>query len=301
MRHLQPLEYFNAIVAAGSIRKAAETLSITSTALNRRLLAIEEELGVDLFERVPKGVQLSAAGEILLLHIREQIADMARVKSQISDLKGERRGHVAIACSQAILTSFLPVEISKYRSQHPFVTFSVQVRDRVAAEEALLDRSADLALVFEPVQLADFQTLLAVKQSVWVLMPKDHPLAHKPILRMRECLRFPVGLPTKQYGVRHILEASARRISLNLAPVVESDSFDYLRYQAAEEGIITFQIEIGLPLNLESIGLVACKLDERDVPDGMLYVGQLKGRTLPVAGAKFANQILAALAQRCDS
>ena len=124
MRHLQPLEYFNAIVAAGSIRKAAETLSITSTALNRRLLAIEEELGVDLFERVPKGVQLSAAGEILLLHIREQIADMARVKSQISDLKGERRGHVAIACSQAILTSFLPVEISKYRSQHPFVTFS---------------------------------------------------------------------------------------------------------------------------------------------------------------------------------
>ena len=301
MRHLQPLEYFNAIVAAGSIRKAAETLSITSTALNRRLLAIEEELGVDLFERVPKGVQLSAAGEILLLHIREQIADMARVKSQISDLKGERRGHVAIACSQAILASFLPVEISKYRSQHPFVTFSVQVRDRAAAEDALLDRSADLALVFEPVQLADFQTLLAVKQSVWVLMPKDHPLAHKPILRMRECLRFPVGLPTKQYGVRQILEASARRISLNLAPVVESDSFDYLRYQAAEEGIITFQIEIGLPLNLESIGLVACKLDERDVPDGMLYVGQLKGRTLPVAGAKFANQILAALAQRCDS
>jgi DNA-binding transcriptional LysR family regulator len=301
VRHLQPLEYFNAIVAAGSIRKAAETLSITSTALNRRLLAIEEELGVDLFERLPKGVQLSAAGEILLLHIREQIADMARVKSQISDLKGERRGHVAIACSQAILTSFLPVEISKYRSQHPFVTFSVQVRDRAAAEEALLDRSADLALVFEPVQLADFQTLLAVKQSVWVLMPKDHPLAHKPILRLRECLRFPVGLPTKQYGVRHILEASARRISLNLAPVVESDSFDYLRYQAVEEGIITFQIEIGLPLNLESIGLVACKLDERDVPDGVLYVGQLKGRTLPVAGAKFANQILAALGQRCES
>ena len=132
-------------------------------------------------------------------------------------------------------------------------------------------------------------------------MPKDHPLAHKPILRLRECLRFPVGLPTKQYGVRHILEASARRISLNLAPVVESDSFDYLRYQAVEEGIITFQIEIGLPLNLESIGLVACKLDERDVPDGVLYVGQLKGRTLPVAGAKFANQILAALGQRCDS
>ncbi|HAB39035.1 MAG TPA: hypothetical protein DCE52_13765 [Rhodobacteraceae bacterium] len=300
MRHLQPLAYFNAVVAAGSIRKAAETLAITSTALNRRILAIEEELGVDLFERLPRGVQLSAAGEILLRHIRDQIADMERVKSQISDLKGERRGHIAIACSQAILTSFLPVEISKYRSQHPFVTFSVQLRDRAAAEQALLDKSADLAIVFEPVQLADFQTLLSVKQSVWVLMPKNHPLAKQPTLRLRECLRYPVGLPSKQFGVRHILEASARRISLNLAPVVESDSFDYLRYQALEEGIITFQIEIGLPLNLESIGLVACKLDERDVPAGVLYVGQLKGRTLPVAGAKFANQILAALGQNSN-
>src|SRR5215470_9014099 len=101
VRHLLPLRYIDAVVRAGSIRKAAESLSITSTALNRRILSMEQELGAPIFERLSRGVRLSAAGEILIHHARAQIADMERVKSQISDLSGVRRGHVSIACSQA--------------------------------------------------------------------------------------------------------------------------------------------------------------------------------------------------------
>ena len=54
-RQLAPLTFIEAIARAGSIRKAAETLSITSTALNRRVLALEDELGVQIFERLPRG------------------------------------------------------------------------------------------------------------------------------------------------------------------------------------------------------------------------------------------------------
>ena len=86
MRHLLTLRYIDAIARAGSIRKAAESLSITSTALNRRILSMEQELGAPIFERMATGVRLSAAGEILVQHARAQIADMERIKSQISDL-----------------------------------------------------------------------------------------------------------------------------------------------------------------------------------------------------------------------
>ena len=108
MKHLLPLKYIDAVADAGSIRQAAERLAITSTALNRRVIAMEEELGVPIFERLPRGVRLSTAGEILVHHIRSQISDFERVKSQIADLSGERRGHVSIACSQALLPYFLP-------------------------------------------------------------------------------------------------------------------------------------------------------------------------------------------------
>ena len=79
MRHLLPLQYIDAVARAGSIRKAAETLAITSTALNRRILTMEEDLGVQIFERFPRGVRLSAAGLILIHHIRTQIVYLVRV------------------------------------------------------------------------------------------------------------------------------------------------------------------------------------------------------------------------------
>ncbi|GAB6052737.1 LysR family transcriptional regulator [Magnetospira thiophila] len=300
MRHLLPLRFIDAVARAGSIRKAAETLAITSTALNRRILAMEEDLGVPIFERLPRGVRLSAAGEILLHHFRAQLSDMEQVKSQIADLSGERRGHVSIACSQALLPYFLPAQISSYRSAHPAVTFSVYLRDRAAAEQALVDFSADLALVFEPVRLMDVQVLQTVRQPVYAVMTSTHPLAGQGTLRLRDCLRYPIALPTTPYGVRHLLEAAVRRTSLSLHPVVESDSFEFLRYHAQAEDIITFQIAIGLPAASESQTLVSLPLDERDVPHGALYIGQLRGRALSVAAARFANQMLGTFAERFD-
>ena len=299
MRHLLTYQYLEAIVRAGSIRKAAETLAITSTALNRRILALEQELGEELFERLPKGVRLSTAGEVFYHFARSQLRDFERVKSHIADLQGERRGHVSIACSQAMLTSYLPKEIAFYRKQHPAVTFEVQVRDRSAAEQALLDVSADLALVFEPVQLADFQVIYSVQQPVYALLPTDHPLAEFPELTLLQCQDYPIALPTQAYGVRKLLEMSARRSRGRLRPDVESDSFEFLRYQAIAEGVITFQIEMGLPLNLQDNGLVAIRMNQKDVPPGILYIGQLKGRTLPVAAAKFAIQLINSLDKFC--
>ncbi|WP_340119214.1 LysR family transcriptional regulator [Pelagibius sp. 7325] len=300
MRHLLPLRYIDAVAKAGSIRKAAETLNITSTALNRRILAMEEELGVPIFERFARGVRLSAAGEVLIHHIRSQLSDIERVKSQIADLSGARRGHVAIACSQALLPYFLPEQISTYRSVHRAVTFSVLLRDRTAAEQALIDLTADLALVFEPVRFSEFQNLLTIRQPVHAVMAHDHPLAGAASLRLRDCLSFPIALPAAAYGVRHLLELAVRRTSLDLDPVVESDSFEFLRYHAASENLVSFQIPIGLPANGQRAEVVSCPVDVRDVPPGVLYFGQLRGRTLPVAAARFAHQMLESFVRRFD-
>lgn len=298
MRHLTPLQFIDAIARAGSIRKAAETLAITSTALNRRLLALEDELGVPIFERLPRGVRLSTAGELLIHHIRSQLSDFERLKSRISDLAGERRGHVSIACSQALLPYFLPEQIAVYRASHPLVTFSVFLRDRAAAEQALVDHSVDLALVFEPVRLSEFQVLATARQAVHAVMPPHHALAGQETVRLASCAQYPIAMPTVQYGVRHLIDLALRRSSVELRPAVESDSFEFLRRLPAREGIIAFQIPIGLPLDDGVDGIVSRRLDRRDIPEGLLYLGQLRGRTLPVAAAKFASQLERVLMDR---
>ena len=302
MKHLLPLTYIDAVVKAGSIRRAAGTLAITSTALNRRILALEDELGVPIFERMARGVRLTTAGEILIHHVCGQLTDMERVKSQIADLSGERRGHVSIACSQALLPYLLPEQIAIYRGKNPGVTFGVLLRDRAAAEQALVDFSADLVLVFEPVRLLEFQNLLNIRQPLHAVMAAAHPLAKQQSVRLRECLRYPVVLPTENFGVRHLLEAAVRRTSLTLNPVVVSDSFEFLRNHAVAENVVAFQIPIGLPARDEQAGVVSRVVDRRDVPSGLLYFGQLRGRTLPVASARFAQQMMAHFEARfeCD-
>lgn len=298
MHSLSPHQFIDVIARAGSIRKAAEALSITSTALNRRVLALEQELGVPVFERLPRGVRLSTAGELLVTHLRNQASDFERLKSQLADLAGERRGHVSIASSQALLPFFLPEQIGRYRRDHPGVSFGVHLRDRAAAEAALVEHAADLALIFEPIRVSEVQVLCTVRQPIHAVLAADHPLAAQPVLRLRDCAGYPVGLPTAQYGVRHLFDLALQRLSVRLRVVLESDNFDFLRRYPAQEPLITFQIPIGLPAGGMAEGVVSRPVDPRDIPAGRLYLCQLRGRTLPVAAAKFAALLEGALESR---
>lgn len=294
MRHLQTFKLIEAVARAGSMRRAAEDMNITASALVRRINRFEDEFGAELFERLPGGVRLNPAGELLLHHYRATLSDLSRVQSQVSDLSGERRGHVSIACSQALIPYFLPREIARYRAEHPGVTFSVNVRDRSQAEQELAGYSSDLALVFEPVYLVDFEVVHVIPQAVNVVMRADHPLAAKSEIRLRDCLDTPHVAPSAKYGVRHLMDFAARRGTRRVSPVVETESFELIRHYVLHEGVIGFQIPIGLRAATDG-SLVFRAISERDLPPGNLILGQMRGRTLPVASARFAMQLAVAL------
>lgn len=69
------------------------------------------------------------------------------------------------------------------------------MRDRAAAEAALIDHDADIALIFEPVRLSEMQEVAAARQPIHALMQADHPPAFRPVIRLRDCAEDPIGLP----------------------------------------------------------------------------------------------------------
>lgn len=294
MKHLQNFRMIEAVARAGSMRRAAEDMNITASALTRRINAFEEDFGTELFERLLGGVRLNPAGELLLHHYRTMQSDLLRVQGQVADLAGERRGHVSIACSQAMLPFFLPEQIARYRAEHPGVTFTVNVRDRAQAEQELATYSSDLVLVFEPIYLVDFEVLCIAPQPVTAVMRADHPLAKKSEIRLRDCLDAPHVAPPNKYGVRHLLDFAARRGARRLSPVVETESFELIRHYVMHENVIGFQIPIGLRNDPDS-ATVFRPISEKDLPVGNLILGQMRGRTLPVASARFAMQLSQAL------
>jgi DNA-binding transcriptional LysR family regulator len=209
MRHARILRYVDEIARCGSIRKAAERLNVTASAMNRRVADLEDELGARLFERKPRGVRLTSAGELFVRYAREQATDMERVKSQIEDLKGLRRGTVRIACSQALAHEFLPAEIAAFRAAHPLVAFEVKVLDHERAIAALASYDTDLVLVFRPPFLATFQPLMRLPQRLIALMAAAGSCSTR-LPRAPGCILRPSSNPTRSSSCAATSRASGR-------------------------------------------------------------------------------------------
>ncbi|WP_232628704.1 LysR family transcriptional regulator [Methylobacterium sp. Leaf118] len=293
MKHLRSLTAVAEVARCGSIRRAAERLNLTPSALTRQIQDIEYELGTPIFERLAQGMRLNAAGELLARHIRDQAADLDRVRSQIADLSGVRRGHVALACSQAFVTRMIPEEVETYRAQFPQVAFTVQVRDHTQAVAALVSFEADLALILQPPPSAELQALYAGRQSLCVLMRARHPLAaQEGPIRLRDCLAHALALPDRSLAIRHHIEHALARRGVEMRATVESGSLEFLRNVVLREDVVSFQVPSGIP---EDPRLHSRPIDTRDLDPMCVVLAQLRGRLLPVAATKFADQLAARL------
>ena len=292
MRHQRTLRYFDQVTRSGSIRKAAEVLNVTASALNRRIMDIEAELGAQLFERQARGMRLTAAGEVFTRFVRNQIAEAERMLSQIEDLKGMRRGTVRIAGSQALAHGFLPEAISTFQRTYPLITFEVTISDHERAMSALATLEVDVVLVFRPPHLPNFQPVLTIGQRLVALMAEDHPLSEKPMLRLADCRQYPLALPEKSIGGRQLLDEVTARAGVTLNPSIQSNSFEFLRGCLVGSRTISFQIEVGaLPDYLAGSGVICRPVDPRDVPASNLVLGQLRERNLPIAAAMFCEHL----------
>lgn len=239
-------------------------------------------------------MKLTTAGELLLRWVKNQDADLQRVMSQIAELRGMQRGEVTIACSQAAQI-FLAREISSFRQRYPLIKFTVKVTDPPAALQQLSNFECDLVLIFMPFISADLQIVRSIEQRVVAVMAHDHPLAAQPSVRLSECGSYDVALSSPALGGREWLERVLIAASGRLSVMFDGNAFVMLPSIVRNSHVIGFNLEIGT-LDWAADPLLAIR-PISDIPrsNGPITLGQLKGRTLLIAGAKFAEHLRGAL------
>ncbi|MEA1675973.1 LysR family transcriptional regulator [Nitrospirillum sp. BR 11163] len=283
--------YINEVARIGSVRQAAERLNVTPSALLRRIQDVEHDLGAPIFERHSSGVRLTAAGEVLIRWIRSQSADLRRVYSEIEELSGLQRGEIRLACSQAVARGFVLRQVAAFRKKHPNVRFKITVTDHSTAMRQLTAFEIDLVLIFRPLRHPELHPIMSIGQGLVAIMSADHPLAAKDILRLRECAEYETAMPKSSFGGREIIENRLAASSAKLSIGVESNSFDLLGDLVAVSNLIAFQIDIGADLWRNDPRYAVRRISDLDRTYGPLVLGQLKGRPLPLAAAKFAEQM----------
>jgi DNA-binding transcriptional LysR family regulator len=147
MRHLRIYRAIRLIQRTGSIRKAAELLAISPSALNRSVQGFEEELGLPVFERVPGGVRLTSAGELLLDLLDRHMTEFDDFRTQLANLRDGLSGELRLALGADIGAGVVLSAVRDFEEAFPGVSVDLATADGAAQ---LQRREADLAILTNP-------------------------------------------------------------------------------------------------------------------------------------------------------
>jgi DNA-binding transcriptional LysR family regulator len=284
-----------AVARHGSIRKAAEALNIASSALNRRILDLEEELGATLFERLPRGVRPTAAGELFLAYARRAIGELELVSSQIEQLKGLIRGRVNIAAVESVASEILPSAIAGFQSNHTGVRFHVNIGVPKDLLAVLIEDRVDLILTHDATRHRHINIVTTVRQTLCALVVPDHPLASRTELRLHECQGFPITLGDETLAGRALIEQCLGRSSFQIEPALVSNSIETMKAFSRMRGSVCFQFDT--PGRTRAMGgdMIAIPLTDAPFAQAQLILATRRDRVLPLAAATFLEHIKAHL------
>jgi DNA-binding transcriptional LysR family regulator len=240
MLHSRMLRYLDEVVRSGSIRQAAERLHVSASSINRQIIALEEELGAQIFHRLPRRMRLTGVGELLIAHIRETLKQHERLRTRIEELRGVRGGQIRIAAMHGIAGGVLQPVVANFRRNHPGVMITVSANVVEGIVEALISGEADLGLAY---RLPDNPNLVATAvfpTRLGAVVAPSHPLALRSPAGLSDCLEYPIVLADDSMTIHRLITDAYARAGLQFQPNYLSNSVEFMKAMARSREAVTF-------------------------------------------------------------
>jgi DNA-binding transcriptional LysR family regulator len=226
------LTYFLAATQTCNFRKAAELCLVAQSALSRQIAALETELGVELFKRINRRVELTPAGQEFAVYAQNALEQLQQGQQAMLHLKSGEQGTVLVGCVEALATTLLPQVFTEFNRRYPGIRMQVSVRGADQIMELVEQSQVDFGLIFDP---ATRTRLISVRelfrQPIQVVLALNHPMvkAGKQSLTLEEIVHEPLILLREGYGLRRIAEGLFARRGLPVQPLLEIDSIEALK------------------------------------------------------------------------
>lgn len=275
--------YFDEVARHGSIRKAAEHLHVSASAIDRQLLRAEEEFGTPLFERLPRGLRLTAAGEILIYGLRRWQRDLSRMKFEIEELRGLRRGEVRIAVVEGATGEFVPNALASFIHDHPRISHRVVVAGSDRVLHLVLDGQADFGLAFNPPPASALRIEGTVKFRLGAVVTPDHPFAKLRAVKLSDCMQYPLVIPDDSTSLRAVVDAALMKTKARGQPAVTASSIALMKAIVAQDCGVGLMTAIDALPESRAGQLVYVPIIDRSIPASVLSLIVATDRHLSIA------------------
>lgn len=298
--HARAIYYFDAVRRAGSIREAARRLNVASSAVNRQILKLEEEIGASLFDRKAEGVALTTAGEILAHHVIVVLQDQERARTEIEALKGAQVGNLTVATVEGVCTALLPSVISNLRRKAPRIVVNVVTMGSNAIPGSLETGVCDIGIAFNLPRHPKLRQVFVANFKLGAMMAADHPLAGKEAVTFSECADYPMVYASDDLSISELLMPLITKSNRTVSPIMRTNSVDLMRQLATEKPNVAFLTHVGLEDLIAAGELVHIPLDDKGPVWSDLGVYLRAGRSVPASIDLFLHLLTEELSNRSE-
>jgi DNA-binding transcriptional LysR family regulator len=191
MDDLRLLKVLREVALRGSFSAAADSLSYSQPAVSQQIARLEAQTGVKLIERQPKGIKLTPAGEALVRHTEQILAQLAHAQAELTEIASDARGRLRLASFATAAGTIVSRAVSEFRQLRPGVQVDLQLMDPPQSIPALRRGELDLVITEE----GGFETDIALDglgverlmdDVLYASLPADHPLATRRAIALTD-------------------------------------------------------------------------------------------------------------------
>ncbi|MDQ2800618.1 MAG: LysR family transcriptional regulator [Armatimonadota bacterium] len=252
------LMIFQAVAEEGSVSRGAERLCISQPAVSKQLAVLEASLKTKLLDRLPKGVRLTEAGELLLGYVQRMSRLEREAEQAMAELQGLARGTLTVGASLTVGAYLMPEILAEYGRRYPKIALTLEIANTEVIQRMLLDGKLDIGLTEGFADAPDLDAAVFAEDELVAIAPPGHPLLQQASITVERLLQEPLILREPGSGTRAVLERALAERGLTVTPLMSLGSTEAIkRAVAAGAGLaVISRLALGLELEMGRLTLL---------------------------------------------
>lgn len=226
LRHLQT---FKTIAEEGSFVQAADRLQYAQSTITLQIQQLEEELGIELFDRQRKKIRLTRAGQMLLTHAHQVLNQMQQMQQDLQDLREGESGHLRIGLIEPVASKYLADVLAEFCERYPKMRLTIEVVSTITAHEKVAAGEIDLGISTPPPSNSGLSFEPLLTSPMVLLIPEHHLLQQKKSIRFRDIQHERILLTNPPCAYRSAIEQAFMAQGTCLASSIEIGSLPTIK------------------------------------------------------------------------